>query len=36
MSVVRMNIIIPEELAHQLDKLVGRKKNAWSIGSGVN
>ena len=31
MSVVRMNIIIPEELAHQLDKLVGRKKKSRFI-----
>ena len=31
MSVVRMNIIIPEELAHQLDKLVGPKKKSRFI-----
>ena len=31
MSVVRMNIIIPEELARQLDKLVGRKKKSRFI-----
>ena len=31
MSVVRMNIIIPAELAQQLDKLVGRKKKSRFI-----
>jgi len=31
MSVVRMNIIISEELAKQLDKLVGRKKKSRFI-----
>jgi metal-responsive CopG/Arc/MetJ family transcriptional regulator len=31
MSVVRMNITIPEDLAHQLDKLVGRKKKSRFI-----
>ena len=31
MGVVRMNIVIPEELAHQLDKLVGRKKKSRFI-----
>ena len=31
MSVVRMNIIIPEELAQQLDKLVGRRKKSRFI-----
>ena len=31
MSVVRMNIVIPEELAHQLDKLVGPKKKSRFI-----
>lgn len=31
MSVVRMNIVIPEELAHQLDKLVGPKKKSKFI-----
>ena len=31
MRVVRMNIVISEELAHQLDKLVGRKKKSRFI-----
>jgi metal-responsive CopG/Arc/MetJ family transcriptional regulator len=31
MSVVRMNIVIPEELARQLDKLVGPKKKSRFI-----
>jgi len=31
MSVVRMNIVIPGELAEQLDKLVGRKKKSRFI-----
>jgi len=31
MSVVRMNITLPEELAHQLDKLVEPKKKSQFI-----
>jgi metal-responsive CopG/Arc/MetJ family transcriptional regulator len=31
MSVVRMNIVSPEELARQLDKLVGPKKKSRFI-----
>jgi metal-responsive CopG/Arc/MetJ family transcriptional regulator len=31
MTAVRMNIVIPEELALQLDKLVGRKKKSRFI-----
>ena len=31
MSVVRMNISIPEDLAHRLDRLVGPRKRSWFI-----
>ena len=35
MSVVRMNITIPEDLAHQVDKLVGPKKRSQFISEAL-
>lgn len=35
MSVVRMNITIPEDLAHQLDRLVGSRKKSYFIAEAL-
>ena len=35
MSVVRMNITIPEDLAHQLDRLIGPKKKSQFIAEAL-
>jgi metal-responsive CopG/Arc/MetJ family transcriptional regulator len=35
MSVVRMNITIPEELAHQLNRMIGSRKKSQFIAGAL-